>query len=361
MNGDFTPAHQLRLEFTELELADGRKLPVKTSVTPGSNGVLEFVPASSRKDQQGSGIKTEASKKAGEARSQAKQEWETVKRLWEDPGKLHKLERLAESQSPYRPQYIDAGTGFDATLTEPLQFGQEQQSPAALKDIGTQPLPGSLVHAWLDTPLSSATAVKGEPVEAILSEPLFADGKLVLPQGSVVKGTVLQVRPARRLNRNGQLRVVFHEILPPGGEEQKVEASLEGVEVAKGEHLKLDSEGGAEVTTPKSVYLGTGVQIALAAASGLDQDAGHPNPSGDVGKNAANGLSGFGFVGTILTTAVRSRALATGFGAYGAGLSVYSHFLTRGHDVVYPKYMSMVMGIAEPPQGVPAQSTNRAH
>lgn len=169
----------------------------------------------------------------------------------------------------------------------------------------------------------------------------------MLPQGSVVRGTVLQVRPGRRLNRNGQLRIAFHDIVPPGGREQRIETSLESVEVAKGDHLKLDSEGGAEITTPKSVYLGTSIQIALAAASGLDRDAGHPNPSGDVGKNAANGLSGFGFVGTILTTAAHSRVVATGFGVYGAGLSLYSHFIIRGRDVVYPKYMTMVMGLGE--------------
>jgi hypothetical protein len=40
-----------------------------------------------------------------------------------------------------------------------------------------------------------------------------------------------------------------------------------------------------------------------------------------------------------------SRALATGMGVYGASMSVYSHFLTRGRDVVYPKDMSMVIGL----------------
>jgi len=34
-------------------------------------------------------------------------------------------------------------------------------------------------------------------------------------------------------------------VAPPNGLEPKVEANLEGVAVAKGEHLKLDDEGGA--------------------------------------------------------------------------------------------------------------------
>jgi hypothetical protein len=37
--------------------------------------------------------------------------------------------------------------------------------------------------------------------------------------------------------------------------------------------------------------------------------------------------------------------VATGFGAYGAARSVYSHFLAKGHDVVYPKNMSMMIAL----------------
>src|SRR5207249_220342 len=87
-----------------------------------------------------------------------------------------------------------------------------------------------------------------------------------LPQGSHLKGSVLQVRPARRLERNGQLRIVFHQVVPPGGIEQRVEASLEGVDVAKGEHLSLDSEGGAQVTSPRTRYLSTGISVMLASS-----------------------------------------------------------------------------------------------
>jgi len=40
-----------------------------------------------------------------------------------------------------------------------------------------------------------------------------------------------------------------------------------------------------------------------------------------------------------------SRVVASGFGFYGAAMSVYSHFLARGRDVVYPKDMSMMIGL----------------
>ena len=46
--------------------------------------------------------------------------------------------------------------------------------------------------------------------------------------------------------------------------------------MAKGEHLKLDAEGGAEVTTPRTRYLTTGIAVILAAS--------HASPDRDAGK-----------------------------------------------------------------------------
>jgi hypothetical protein len=157
----------------------------------------------------------------------------------------------------------------------------------------------------------------------------------------------MQVQPARRLARNGQLRILFHEVAPPNGVAEKVQTSLEGVAVAKGENLKLDSEGGAQVTTPKTRYLTTGIQVALAASSARpDSDArSGGGGGGDLGGSAANGASGFRFVGMAVGMLARSRVVASGFGAYGAATSIYYKFLARGHDVVYPKDMAMVIGL----------------
>ena len=59
---------------------------------------------------------------------------------------------------------------------------------------------------------------------------------------------------------------------------------MEGVAVAKGEHLSLDSEGGAQVTTPRTRYLTTAISIALASSSMADhdRDAGMTGPTGEM-------------------------------------------------------------------------------
>jgi hypothetical protein len=182
----------------------------------------------------------------------------------------------------------------------------------------------------------------------MITEPLLASEHLILPEGSVIRGSVTQAQPARRMARNGQLRILFHEVAPPNGLAEKVETSLEGVAVAKGEHLKLDSEGGAQVTTPRTRYLTTGIQVMLAATSAVpdnDRRLSGGGGGGDLGGSAANGASGFRFVGMVVGALSRSRVVAIGFGAYGAASSIYYHFLARGRDVVYPKDMAMIIGI----------------
>lgn len=363
LNADFSPYREVHIDFNELVLADGRHLPIQTSVGRGSGGVLQFVPAGAeKKDGVKDAGKNMASRKVREARQEVKRDWDNVKKQLHEPAKMHRLERYGVEQLPYHPQYMDAGTSFNADLRQPLEFGSEPLTAETLAAVGTAPPSGSVVHAQLVTALNSSTSKKGDPVEAVISQPLVVSNHLFLPEGSHIKGSVLESRPARRLGRNGHLRIVFHQLVPPDGIQQSVEASLEGVAVAKGEHLSLDSEGGAEVTTPRTRYLTTAISIALATSSVADndRDAGiHGADGGDVGKGAANGASGFRLIGTLVGAFARSRVVASGFGFYGAGMSVYSHFLARGRDVYYPKDMSMLIGLGTRDSGQPGPATSR--
>src|SRR5262249_14937571 len=158
----------------------------------------------------------------------------------------HRLERYAVAQLPVHPQYIEAGTVYFAELQEPLDFGTEPLTPEMAASIKTAPPAGSSVHARLTTPLNSATSQQGDTVEAVVTQPLFDGDKLVLPQGSRIKGSVVQAHPARYMSRNGQLRMVFHELVLPDGVEQKVDAILQGIQAGQDQNLSLDAEGGAE-------------------------------------------------------------------------------------------------------------------
>jgi hypothetical protein len=348
LDGDFTPVRQVEVQFHELVLADGRHIPLDTIVAPGSGHVIQFVSAAESKEKKS--VKDQASERTRQAKQQARQEWDNAMKQLKTPGRLQRAKRYVEEQLPVHRQFIPAGTLYFAELEKPLDFGTEVMTPQMAETFGEPLPPGSVVHTWLETPLTSATAHKGDPVEAVLSQPLLDSNQhLVLPQGSRIKGTVRQVQAARRMKKNGQLRVEFQELVPPDGVEQKVEATLEGVQAGKNANVKLDSEGGAEATTSKTRYLATGLSLALAAASArVDEDAHHgvgTGAAGDPGSRVAGGANGFKLVGMALGLAVRSRALGYTMGAYGAGMSVYSHFIARGTEVVFPKNTAMEIGV----------------
>jgi len=336
LNANFTPARKVDVDFDELVLANGKHVPIHTAVAPGSGQVIQLVSAGETEKKKT--VKDEASQKIAQAKQQAKQQWDSAMQQVKAPGKKHRLERYALAELPVHPQFIDSGTLYFAELKDPLNFGAEQLTAKNVTELGQTPPPGSLVHALLVTPLDSGTTKKGAQVEAVLSQPLFDGDRLVLPQGSRLEGAVVQVQPARHLHHNGQLRLVFHQLVPPDGMPQEVAASFEGVQSGAGDHVKLDTEGGAQATSPKSRYLSTSFSLALAAFSSAgDGDA-------DVTNNAAGGANGYRLIGLGVGVAAHYQPLGMAMGAYGASRSVYSHFLSRGRDVVFPKDTAMEIG-----------------
>ncbi|MGB9205931.1 MAG: hypothetical protein WCB94_18390 [Terriglobales bacterium] len=334
LNADFTPRRKVEIGFDELVLGDGRHFPLHTSVTPGSGQVIQLVTAANEKAKKNV-VNDKASQKVNEAKQQAHQEWDNAMKQLKTPGKIQRLERYSEEQLPVHRQYIPAGTVYFAELQDPLNFGSEVMTVPMASSMGSEIPEGSVVHARLVTPLSSATSHQGQDVEAVLSQPLMDGDRLILPQGSRLKGTVKQAQPARRMKRNGQLRIAFSELVPPDGIAQKVVSTLQGVQAGKDANVKLDSEGGAEATTPKSRYLATTLSVGLAALAQGD----------DVSNQAEGGFGGFKVVGLVMGAAVRSRAFGATMGAYGAAASIYSHFIARGREVEFPKNTAMEIGI----------------
>ena len=348
LDAEFTPARRVDVEFNEFVLPDGKHLPIHTLVTPGSGQVIQFVAAASADKKKD--VKDAAAEKAKQAKEEAKRDWDSAMQQVKQPGKAHQIERYAVAELPVHPQYLDAGTVYLAELLEPLDFGIEPLTPELAASLSSPPPDGSFVRARLVTPLSSATSLRGDDVEAMLSRPLFDGERLILPQGAILKGSVIQAQPARDLGRNGQLRFVFHDLVLPSGLDQKVSAVLSGVQAGKTENVKLDSEGGAQATSPKSRYLQTGIALGLAAVSAAgDGDA-------DVLNKAAGGAGGFKLVGIAVGIAARSNSLGIAMGALGASRSIYVHFLARGCDVIFPKNTAMQIDIGVRPAASPKPS-----
>jgi hypothetical protein len=334
LDANLTPARQIEVEFTELVTADGKHIPIQTSVVPGSGQVLQFVSAA--ESQKRKDVKDELTEKERQAKAEARRQFEAAMQQVKQPGKMHRLQRLAVAQLPVHPQYVDAGTVYFAKLKQPLQFGSEPLTPEmAASMMNTEIPPGTMVHARLMTPLNSASTQKGAEVQAVLSQPLMANGKLLLPEGTLLKGTVVQVQPARHWKRNGKLRFVFRDLVLPNGVESKVEAMVQGVQSGVADKLHLDSEGGAETQTPKTRYLRTAISVGLAAATHEDEAF----------NRAEGGAGGFKVVGIVIGAAVSSHPLAIAMGAFGASRSIYNNFIARGRDVVFPEFTTMQIAV----------------
>jgi hypothetical protein len=346
LDADFTPYHQLELEFNELVLPDGKHIPVHTVVTRESGQVMEFVRA--KGDESKNGVKSAASEKIDEAKQEAKRTWDEAKKQIEEPGRMHRLEHYLVAQLPFHPQYLEAGSLYSAELLEPLDFGTTPLTPKLAASLARQTPPGSLVHATLVTPLNSATSQRDDHVEAMLWQPLFDGDDLILPAGTRLKGSVIEVHPAQKLHHNGELRVAFHDIETPDGLDQKVSAVMVGVAAAKAEHVELDSEGGAQATAPNTRYLSSALAVGLALASSqTDEDAsGGGALAGKTSDRAAGGAGGFKLIGLTLGIFVHSQPLGLAMGAAGAGRSIYRNFLGPGHELIFPKNTPMEFSVS---------------
>ena len=379
-NGDFSPFHKYGVTFDTLTLPDGRQLRIETTVSPGTAEVVHLVSNPDKETQKSAAgraadnAKQEAKGRVQEAKAELRDSWEKLTR----PGKMHRLKLYLLAQSPYRRQYLEPGTRFVADLDAPLDFGEIARTGEQLGAVGSAPIPDSTLKARLVAEVSSATATRGTPVAAILTEPLFSPThQLILPANSRLVGQVLQAKPAHKLHHNGELRVIFERIETPEeavqalaqvqaqapmdhaqANSQAMTGNLEGVEVDRNAHIKLDEEGGARTTDSKTRYLSTGLAVLLAAA------AAHPDGEhrtvdvgGDPGVRAASGGSAFRLTGALLSFASKSTPVSIAFGAYGASASIYSNFLSRGHDVVLLKDTPLEIGFGAPHPGASQAKT----
>ncbi len=384
-NGDLSPVHPYEVTFDTVILPDGRRLAIETTVSPGTADVVHLVSRTNANQKSGGGAvgraKSEVADKIQEGKNQLHKSWEQVSA----PGRIQRLKRAMVAQLPYRRQYIEPGTRFNADLGRAIAFGQMERSSTDLSALASAMAPDTTVKARLVAEVSSATATRGNRVDAVLTEPLYsAAHKLILPANSRIVGEVVQSKAAQKFHRNGELRLIFERIEIPEEAQRaadetarqkaaaqgrasqnagaanspellrpelahrnnvRVTGNLEGVEVDRRDHMTLDEEGGAHTTDSKTRYLSTGAAILLAAAaSHPDAEHGTVDNAGDPGVRTAAGGSGFRITGALISLAAKSSGVSMAFGVYGASASVYTNFLSRGREVVFPKDTPLEIG-----------------
>ena len=318
--GDFTPFHAVEVRFDELMLPGG-PLPIAAATAANGAPVLHLTTPGTR------------ARKSFIAREWAQARNNLHDRLayFTAPGRGDRALQLLYHQLPYHPERIEAHTAWSFELAAPLTLPDLPAATLAPMQVAvpTGKTETWTVHALLTRGLTSASARPGDPVEALVVEPVFdKDKQLVVPEGATLVGKVGSAKAARSFGRNGKLRFTFQQVRFPAGFERSVQGALAGAATEKTQNLQLDAEGTISPRNQSSAI--APLLLTMLAGRALDTD-------GNMTAQTGVASNGFGLVGRIVGVAAGDRNLAAGIGFYAAGLSFYENFLRSGRDVVFPK------------------------
>lgn len=126
-------------------------------------------------------------------------------------------------------------------------------------------------------------------VEGQLIQPVYVDGQLALPSGTLLYGRVKHIRPAGRLHRPAELGLLFDEIWLPNGESEPVTARLAALQNSGG--LRLDREGYLRAGRQISWNLITGTLLGAGALTAI------PKIAGMTAAASAGSIGAAGFLG----------------------------------------------------------------
>jgi len=168
--------------------------------------------------------------------------------------------------------------------------GSAAQAPESVVPAGTR------LRVRFDSAVGTAISRVNDGVAVRLLKPVEAEGREVLPVGTILTGRVLGVRKADKHTKTyPMIRLGFTQLRLPDGRSLPIEASLADLGVSE----YVDSEGAAS-----TVPVTKGDQVAVAATSG-GIGAGVGAIAGG-GKGAATGAGIGAGVGILADLAARS-------------------------------------------------------
>jgi hypothetical protein len=191
-----------------------------------------------------------------------------------------------------------------------LSLGAQEQNPPAnpAPEVrqSASPADDFLVPAGTKVPLSminsisTKTAAEGERIYLETVFPILANGRIVIPPGSYVAGTVTEVKRPGRVHGRGELYVRFDSLTLPNGVTRDFRArigSLDGtapdtLDKSEGKVKSDGNKAGDVKTIGEAAGAGAGIGGLAGAA------AGHPGMGAGIG--AAAGAAA-GLVGVLLT------------------------------------------------------------
>ncbi len=326
-NADFTPFYIPVVQFTSITLPTGEIVPLSTDSGTDGAPIFRIVPPIPHK--------------GGFISREFAAAWQVAKddiAIFTAPGKGDRLLQFVYGQLPYHPQRIATGTAWTVESTEALTLPSPATSPPTLAAAPLSDAPTTwLLEGYLSSPLNSATSKLGDPVRAVVAEPILnPDNTIAVPQGATLVGAVTRARPARAFGRAGILRFDFQQIILPSGQVSSVQATLKAADSSSDQVLTAEGEA-----KPKPQdKLALPIILAGLAARPLDTDGGrsHHQLSKDV-----SGSNGLGFIGRIVGAAAGSPGFAAGLGFYQTAVSTWTRWIAHGKQVTFTRDTRIVV------------------
>jgi hypothetical protein len=156
---------------------------------------------------------------------------------------------------------------------DPAQSGWRQTTPEAGKYLVE---PGTKVPLALINSISTKNSARGDRIYLETVFPILVNGRVVIPPGSYVAGTVTDVKRPGRIKGRGELFVRFDSLTLPNGVTRDFRARIGSLDGRASEELdraegKVRSEGnksGDARTVGEATAAGTSVGVIAGHAAG---------------------------------------------------------------------------------------------
>ena len=201
------------------------------------------------------------------------------------------------------------------SLAAGMTVAEEPQDKGPAEPTAYVVAPGTRIPLGLINTVSTKHSAQGDRVYLETVFPVMVNGRIVIPPGSYVAGTVTEVKRPGRVKGRGELYLRFDSLTLPNGVTRDFRGRVGGIDGRGNEELdrkegKIESEG---------------------------------NKAGDartVGEAAAAGTS----IGLIAGSAAKHLGMGAGIGAAaGATAGLMGVLLSRGPDAVLAKGSTIEM------------------
>ena len=183
---------------------------------------------------------------------------------------------------------VSGGALFGQDLTE------KSGTPAPRKTYVVEP--GTRIPLSLINSVSTKNAVEGDRVYLESAFPITANGRIVIPPGSYVTGTVTQVKRPGRIKGRAELYLRFDSLMLPNGVTREFKSRLGSVDGRAGEEFDR-KEGKIKGEGDKA---GDAQKVGEAAAAGASIGAIAARTAGGAGLGAAAGAAA-GLAGVLMS------------------------------------------------------------